>query len=194
VGRRCTRDSRTRSLVFTSAPRVTARAHIVRARSRVSEDAVHVQGRRDQRYVPTDVCTPNLIYFEHPRASCAPGAETSRFSPVTSLVSEACASCSPRAAFRRATLSRPETKERAPTGSGPSDASKTGDPRVSRRANRWVSRSKNRVGIVRPSTSSSRPHPGRLCRLPRFSKRSVPDRSELVEGCQDRFRAPPRER
>jgi hypothetical protein len=79
---------------------------------------------------------------------------------------------------------RPETKERAPTGSGPSDASETGDPRASRRANRWVSRSKSRVGIVRPSTSSSRPHPGRLCRLPRFPRRSVTDRTELSKAAK----------
>jgi len=43
---RCLRSSRTGSLVFLLAPRVTARACIVRARSRVSANAVHVLGRR----------------------------------------------------------------------------------------------------------------------------------------------------
>jgi len=46
VGRRCLRSSRTSSPVFLPAPRVTAKACIVRARSRVSGNAVHVLGRR----------------------------------------------------------------------------------------------------------------------------------------------------
>jgi len=149
VGRRCLRSSRTSSPVFLPAPRVTAKACIVRARSRVSGNAVHVLGRRGRVMRSDRRLHSEPIHF---RASLCLVCSRRRNLPICTggpSRTEACASCSPRAAFRRATPSRPRTRERSPKGSGPVDGSKAGGSRVSRRANRWVTRPK-RVGIVRP--------------------------------------------
>lgn len=81
VVRRCLRSSRTCSPVFLPAPRVTARACIVRARSRVSGNAVHVLGRRGRVMRSDRRLHSEPINFEEPCASCAPDAEASRFAP-----------------------------------------------------------------------------------------------------------------
>lgn len=192
---RCLRSSRTGSLVFLLAPRVTARACIVRARSRVSGNAVHVLGRRG-RVMRSD----RRLHSEpiNLRATlclvCSRRRSLADLHRKTSLVTaEACASCSPRAAFRRATPSRPRTEERSPKGSGPVDGSEIGGTRVSRRADRWVNRPRSRgdcssfheLGATAPWMSLS-PPPARAA----IGHRSF----AFSGGRRGRFHALPRER
>jgi len=63
---RCLRSSRTSSPVFLLAPRVTAKACIVRARSRVSGNAVHVLGRRGRVMRSDRRLHSEPINFEEP--------------------------------------------------------------------------------------------------------------------------------
>lgn len=181
---RCLRSSRTGSLVFLLAPRVTARACIVRARSRVSGNAVHVLGRRGRVMRSDRRLHSEPINFEEPCASCAPDAEAYRFAPEGPSRTEACASCSLRAAFRRATPSRPRTEERSSKGSGPVDGSEIGGTRVSRRADRWVTRSRSR------GDCSSFPRARGECTLdvPVASPGAHGDRSPIIRL----LRGPPR--
>jgi hypothetical protein len=106
-----------------SPSRVIVRVIAVRARSRVSESAVHAFGRRDRDALrPTSAL--RTIQLREPRASCAPGAEITRFDPRNLPRAEACASCSLFAAYIREPFSAAceASRARTPEGSGPADA------------------------------------------------------------------------
>jgi hypothetical protein len=125
----------------------------VRARSRVSESAVHAFGRRDRDALrPTSAL--RTIQLREPRASCAPGAEITRFDPRNLPRAEACASCSLFAAYIREPFSAAceASRARTPEGSGPADAERDqGNARFTTREPPGESIDA-RVGIVRPYT------------------------------------------
>lgn len=176
-----------------AASRVTAKACIVRARSRVSGNAVHVLGRRG-RVMRSD----RRLHSEpiNLRATLCLVCSRRRSLPICTgdpSRTEACASCSPRAAFRRATPFRPRTEERSPKGSGPVDGSEIGGTRVSRRADRRVNRPRSRGDF------SSFHEPG--ASAPWMSLSPPPARAAIGHrsfafsgGRRGRFHALPRER
>jgi hypothetical protein len=155
--------------------RVIVGAIAVRARSRVSESAVHAFGRRDRDALRPSYCTPNHPISSN-RASCAPGAETRRFDPSNLPRAEACASCSFSAAYFRGPFSRRRFRFFESAYTGGLGARRCGtrpgdrafhDARTAGRIDRA------RVGIVRPCTRPMRLRPGCLCRLLRAAPRSL---------------------
>jgi hypothetical protein len=137
-----------------SPSRVIVMVIAVRARSRVSESAVHAFGRRDRDALrPTSAL--RTIQLREPRASCAPGAEITRFDPRNLPRAEACASCSLFAAYIREPFSRRRLRSFESAYTGGLGARRCGarpgerafhDARTAGRIDRA------RVGIVRPYT------------------------------------------
>jgi len=125
--RRCLRGSRTFLPVFLPAPRVTARACIVRARSRVSGNAVRVLGRRGRVMRSDRRLHSEPIHFRASLCLVCSRRRNHRFAPEAPLVPR----LSPRARpARRSDARLPPVRGRKSVhrrARGPSMGARPGD-------------------------------------------------------------------
>jgi hypothetical protein len=175
------RSPRTRSLVFPPDP---ARHRVpcgVRARSRVSESAVHALGRRD-RDAPALRLHSNHSNFESPVPRVLPARKNKAFARASlSHVPR----LAPRAHPPRRSRSADRAHDRAfrrfviacTGGLGTRRCRvRPGDARFTTRDHR--AKRSSHAGSVRPSARSKRLRPGCLCRLLRSAPRPDSHRTE----------------